>query len=225
LTSLEALKATRLTLNLWRQGRQIAAELSLALSAPSEEATYPVTLFTGSWIAHLLGYTRKYRSAKIVETFTGLALRSYLVLYRFFPLALCVKGPFSNFNFFWRLVNSPSKQVFLHPVLNEPIWDIHTPELVSSSADDVRARLRALLPEIGRGAAASLDEAAIGFEAQRLHEAAGSYTEAGSFRYMLLWGQVLFMPTRVNLPRKAKKARSIRKRLAKRLVRAAGRRF
>lgn len=47
-TSLEALKTTRLTLNLWRQGRQIAAELSLTLVTPFDEATYPVTLFTGS---------------------------------------------------------------------------------------------------------------------------------------------------------------------------------
>ena len=47
-TSLEALKTTKLTLNLWRQGRQIAAELSLAFTTPSDEAAYPVTLFTGS---------------------------------------------------------------------------------------------------------------------------------------------------------------------------------
>ena len=44
-------------------------------------------------------------------------------------------------------------------------------------------------------------------------------------RYKLSWEQALFMPTRINRPRKTKKARSIRKRLAKRLVRVAGRRF
>lgn len=89
----------------------------------------------------------------------------------------------------------------------------------------VKAKLRELLPEIGRGGALFLDEAAIGLESQLLSEAAFLHKGRGGFRFTLMWGQVLFMPTRVSSPRKAKKARSIRKRLAKRLVRAAGRRF
>lgn len=44
-------------------------------------------------------------------------------------------------------------------------------------------------------------------------------------RYTLAWAQVLFLPTRINKPRRPKRARGIRKRLAKRLVRVTGRRF
>jgi hypothetical protein len=96
----EALKNTRLTLSLARRGRQATAELSLTLINYEDEVSYPITLFTGSWVAHLLGYSRKYRGAKLVETFMGSAIHSYLVLYHFVPLCLRVRGPFFNFNFF-----------------------------------------------------------------------------------------------------------------------------
>lgn len=98
--SSEGLRNTKLTLSLARKGRQATAELALTLINYEDEVSYPITLFTGSWVAHLLGYSRKYRGAKLVETFMGSAVHSYLVLYHFVPLCLKVRGPFFNFNFF-----------------------------------------------------------------------------------------------------------------------------
>lgn len=98
--ALEALKSTKLTLSLARQGRQAAVELALTLVNFEGEASHPVTLFTGSWVAHLLGYPRKYRGARLIETFLGSAVRSYLLLYHFVPFCLRVRGAFFNFNSF-----------------------------------------------------------------------------------------------------------------------------
>lgn len=100
LPSLEALKSVRLTLTLARRGRQATGELGLTLVGVEMGPSTPLTLFTGSWIARLLGYPRKYRGVKLIEAFMGSALRSYLLLYNFIPFCLCLKGPFFNFNFF-----------------------------------------------------------------------------------------------------------------------------
>lgn len=100
LPSKGALKSTKLTLALARRGRQAVGEFLLTLVDDDVEISRPLTLFTGSWVAQLLGYTRKYRGVKLVEAFMGSALRSYLILYNFMPFRLCLKGPFFNFNFF-----------------------------------------------------------------------------------------------------------------------------
>lgn len=47
----------------------------------------------------------------------------------------------------------------------------------------------------------------------------------GLARFSLTWNQVVFMPTALSRPRRAKRARGIKKRRAKRLVALAGRRF
>ena len=75
------------------------------------------------------------------------------------------------------------------------------------------------LSEFGRGGVPLLDDEILDYEAKAL--AATNHAD----RYRFSWDQVLFLPTRINRPRRAKKARSIRKRLSKRLVRASGRRF
>lgn len=213
------MKNTKLTLSLARKGRQATAELALTLISYEDEVSYPITLFTGSWVAHLLGYTRKYRGAKLVETFMGSAIHSYLVLYHFVPLCLRVRGPFFNFNFFWKTINSPSNQVFIHPIAKVIIWDIRLPVSVSSSFEEVREAMAAAVGEFGRGGVPSLDDEILDYEAK-------ATTPSNLInRYRFSWDQVLFLPTRIDRPRRAKKARSIRKRLSKRLVRASGRRF
>lgn len=73
--------------------------------------------------------------------------------------------------------------------------------------------------EFGRGGLSSLDDEILDYEAKIVTP------ENLTNRYRFSWDQVLFLPTRIDRPRRAKKARSIRKRLSKRLVRAAGRRF
>jgi hypothetical protein len=76
-----------------------------------------------------------------------------------------------------------------------------------------------VMGEFGRGGLSLLDDEILDYEAKI------ATPETLTNRYRLSWDQVLFLPTRINRPRRAKKARSIRKRLSKRLVRAAGRRF
>lgn len=103
-----------------------------------DERVSPLTLFTGSWIAQLLGYGRKYRSTKLIETFTATAVRTYLLLYYFVPFILNVKGPFANFNFFWRAINAPASQIFIHPVTATIVWDIRFPANLGSGVQALK---------------------------------------------------------------------------------------
>lgn len=79
--------------------------------------------------------------------------------------------------------------------------------------------MAATIGEFGRGGAPSLEGEILDYEARSV------FASSAIDRYRFSWDQVLFLPTRINRPRRAKKARSIRKRLSKRLVRASGRRF
>jgi len=220
LPSLEVLRGVRLSLTLSRRGRQAVAEMSLTTAGPDTEVTAPLTLFTGSWVAHLLGYSRKYRGTRFIEAFMGSALRSYLLLYSFVPLYLSLKGAFFNFNFLWRAVNRPSNQIFAHPITMEILWDVRMPTSANSSMDTVKEAMAASLGEFGRGGLIALDDEMLAYEAKVLKGLPPHHS-----RYHLTWDQVLFFPTRIKRPRRPKKARSIRKRLAKRIVRTAGRRF
>lgn len=150
----------------------------------------------------------------------GSALRSYLALYSFVPLCLCLKGPFFNFSFFWRTINSPSSQVFLHPITMEILWDVRFPADMSFSANKLKEFLGASAEEFGRGNLPIFNDEVLNYEIKNL-----GASPNGRLRYSLSWGQVLFLPTRLDRPRRQKKARGIRKRLAKRLVRSTGRRF
>jgi len=189
-----------------------------------------VTLFTGSWVAHLLGYGRKHRGSKLIETFTAVAVRSYLLVHHFVPLSLVVKGPFANFNFFWRQINTPASQVFFHPIAATVLWDVRAPRELGRTKEDLAQWLSASLLEFG---SPDVAEAAPLVLEQALKDAVDLWaglgaTSAWRYRqaaYRFSWASVFFAPTRLSRPRRAKKARSIRKRLAKRLVRAAGRRF
>lgn len=67
-------------------------------------------------MAHLLGYGRKFRGTRLIETFLATAVRSYLLLYPFAPLALSVKGAVAAFGPLWRGLNAPTKQIFMSPL-------------------------------------------------------------------------------------------------------------
>jgi len=106
----------RLFLTLARRGRQVTAEVAGGLGPRGAAGTSPITTFTGGWVASLLGYGRKYRGTRLIETFLATAVRSYLLLYPFAPLCLSVKGALSAFGPLWRGLNSASKQIFVSPL-------------------------------------------------------------------------------------------------------------
>lgn len=106
----------RLFLTLSRKGRQLSAEIAGGLGSEGPASTTPITTFTGGWIARLLGYGRKYRGSRLIETFLATALRTYLVVYPFAPLALCLQGPVSSFGPLWGVLNTPANQVFINPI-------------------------------------------------------------------------------------------------------------
>lgn len=106
----------RLFLTVSRRGRQLSAEVAGGIGPDGAAGTSPITTFTGGWVAHLLGYGRKYRGSRLIETFLATVVRSYLLLYPFAPLCLSVKGAVSAFAPLWRGLNSPAKQVFLSPL-------------------------------------------------------------------------------------------------------------
>lgn len=216
------LKGSRLVLSLSRRGRQLVAEVSANIETANTAVTSPITTFTASWVAQLLGYARRYRGSRIVETFTALAVRSYLLLYPFVRLDLVIKGPLSNFSFIWRTLNSPAGQVFTHPLTGALIWDIKSEGLKTSDLSKARELLVLAFNDADCEGGIPPEEAVLDAEA---HAIAGTSFARWKARYKLLWGFVFFAPSAFNKPRRAKKARSIRKRIAKRLVRAVGQRF
>ena len=212
----------RLFLTLARRGRQLSAEVAGGLGYAGAAGTSPITTFTGGWIARLLGYGRKFRGTRLIETFLTMAVRSYLLLYPFAPLALGAKGAISAFGPLWRGLNAPSKQVFMSPLTRSYVWDVPPQPKAVGGPRGAREALLALFADLGRGAGTpprglELDMAAhlvgVGARAQ------------GLARYSLTWRQVVFLPTAIPRPRRAKRARGIKKRQAKRLVALAGRRF
>jgi hypothetical protein len=115
--------------------------------------TSPITTFTGGWLAHLLGYGRKYRGSRIVETFLATAIRSYLLVYPFAPLHLGVKGAMAQFGPFWRALNRPAQQVFQNPLTKSLVWDIAPAEPAARARGRRGAReaLLAIFADLGRG--------------------------------------------------------------------------
>ncbi len=113
--------------------------------------TSPITTFTGGWVGHLLGYGRKYRGSRLVETFLAAVVRSYLLLYPFAPLCLTLKGAVSSFGPLWRGLNSPSKQIFLSPLTREFVWDVPPQPRAQGGTLGAREALLALFADLGRG--------------------------------------------------------------------------
>lgn len=212
----------RLFVTLSRHGRQLSAEVAGGLGYEGAAGTSPITTFTGGWIAHLLGYGRKYRGARLIETFLATALRSYLLLYPFAPLCLSVKGALAAFGPLWRGLNAPSKQIFLSPLTRSYVWDVPPQPKARGGALRAREALLALFADLGRGAGAPPRGLELDMAAHLVGVGVGA---GGVARYSLTWRQVIFLPTALPRPRRSKRARGIRKRQAKRLVSLAGRRF
>ncbi len=216
-------KNGNLVLCLSRRRRQIVGEVRTSVGDGEGLAvSTPVTTFTASWIAQLLGYSKRYRGSRVVETFTAIAIRSYLLLYPFTPLSLLIKGPVSNFNYIWSTLNSPAGQVFTHPLTGALVWDIKNMSQVSGGVSRIKEILAGAFEDACCDADSVPDEAV--FEAEA-HAIAGSLGERWKTRYKLTWHFIFFAPTAFNKPRRPKKARSIKKRLTKRLVKAVGHRF
>jgi len=212
----------RLFLTLARRGRQVVAEVAGGLGPRGAAGTSPITTFTGGWIARLLGYGRKYRGTRLIETFLAAAVRAYLLLYPFAPLCLKVKGAVAAFGPLWRGLNAPTKQIFQSPLTRTLVWDVPPQPQARGGLLGAREALLALFADLGRGEARpprglELDVAA--------HLVGVGPRARGVARYALTWRQVIFLPTALPRPRRAKRARGIKKRLAKRLVALAGRRF
>ena len=212
----------RLFVTLARRGRQLRAEVAGGLGYQGAAGTSPITTFTGGWVAHLLGYGRKFRGTRLIETFLATAVRSYLLLYPFAPLALSVKGAVASFGPLWRGLNAPAKQVFLSPLTRSYIWDVPPQPKAAGGGAGAREALLEVFADLGRGGGTpprglELDLAA--------HLVGVAPQPRGLARYALTWRQVIFLPTAIPRPRRAKRARGIKKRQAKRLVAQAGRRF
>lgn len=169
-----------------------------------------------------MGYGRKYRGSRLIETFLAMALRTYLLTYPFAPIALCLKGSVASFGPLWRTINTPADQIFINPISHSYTWDVSPQPRAMGGLKGARVALAALFADLNRGQprpprGSELDMAA--------HLVGVGPMARGKALYRLTWKQVIFLPTAINQPRRAKRARGIRKRMAKRLVRTAGRRF
>lgn len=158
-------QSVELAVMMWKQGRQTTAELRLATSRAGRIRATPVVTFTSGWITRLLVYPRKFRMSKVVEAFTAVALRTYLLAYSFWPLTLTVRGAFGAFSGFWRLVNSPSGQVFNHPITGSAMYDVAVPRHVAVNPSDGAKHLTGLVAEYPRGSIVFSDPASIEAEA------------------------------------------------------------
>jgi hypothetical protein len=140
-------------------------------------------------------------------------------------MTLIVNGPFGSFPAFWRLVNNPTGQVFLHPMTGEIVYDLAIPRAVADTPETSRDFLIESAAEQLNVLGSTITPALLEAETASLKAAAARTRSTSVARLSLTWAQALFLPTRAGSPRRTKKARSIRKRLAKRLVKLAGYRF
>jgi hypothetical protein len=111
----------------------------------------------------------------------------------------------------------------MHPLITDVVWDLRLKPLLEGSYDTFCQTITNLLPDIAHSSIECFAKEALENELLKLYHT--SFKIAGTTRVSLLWHQIFFMPTRTDRPRKRKRARGIRKRLAKRLVRTTGRRF
>jgi hypothetical protein len=201
-------------------------------------------------IAAMFGYSRRYQRASFIRISFFKHLRRYLLTLNQLSLDLRVVGILRQFRLLFKTLNAPANQIFKHPLYDSYLTDFYcVPQSLYgliSSREELRSYVKTLVLENSLTSDENLPE----FTAAVSDEHSGTVIselttffwsrlqrifsdkpksrpkrEALLCRYVLLWNKVVFLKTNAHTLIKKKRARSIKKRRTKRLVKKAKYRF
>lgn len=194
----------------------------------------PIFEFLNTYLCSAFNYSKKFRALNLIQTCLLKHLRRYLLILGVLTANLFVVGLISNFNFYWKLLNSAQQEIYLHPISGEIVYDIGlTPAKLSLiSSESQKTYLANIFEDLQIDNSlnpSSMESLEWLLASGELDLRAWSHSTLGKEqrwqRYILTWENLLFLPKYNHGSVKAKKARSIKRRRTKILVTSTKYRF
>lgn len=187
-----------------------------------------LTELTSSNVISALAVPANLRYSKPLEKFIALTIRR--VLLQLYPITfqIFIKNQSSVFGPFWRLLNFPTNEIYINPLTNTWVFDVKLKNLMTITPNRIAYTLfHAAVLEPASVLNNSYKTAAATFIASffKNKQEPAYTTKSIEYRLTLNWSCVFLMPNSLHCLIKQKKARSIKKRLTKRLTALAQRRF
>lgn len=194
-------------------------------SLPSLRPLPALTITTPLLVA-AVSLTPNLRFAPISQTITALATRRALLLLGGLRFELFVKGVVPAFGAFWRRVNAASRELFLNPLTERWMFDVTVPPF---RRKERAARVAAVFDtsvELPNSPQESSDlPKVLKNEKDALNALLPKRSKKTYKRYTFTWHRIIMTSHVAHGFVKTKKARSIKKRLAKRITSTTKRRF
>lgn len=209
----------------------LAAAPSLAGQQPAASLPIELTLVAASstTVAAALGFTRQQRRAYFIQQCLFRHVRRYLLVLSPTSLDLRIRGIFPRLRSCWRALTSATGELFAHPHTAALLADIELTALAIQRAGTLETCLTSLLDRVnwvGEARAAALDEGLDQLRLELLAELSSrAHLRAGWRRFQLSWARVFVLHSHVHGYVKHRRARSIKRRQTKRLVRQTMFRF
>lgn len=190
----------------------------------------PILCLTTSLVSMAVGLPRRFRGGGVATGLLAAAVRRYAII-TFGNTAPVLKlvGILPEFSALWSKLNRPAEEAFEHPITGELLLDtqLERPQAKPGLAEKVLSKfitehrfpadLSSPLTEKERQACTA---AAVFF-----YDSAAVSSRKTLVRYSLGWGFMFFVHTTLHGFRKAKRARSLKRRQTKKLVRRTQFRF
>jgi len=174
-----------------------------------------------------VGLGRAFRRSPEAQLLVAQLLRRYLVVLGSPGITLTLRGIFSGFTLFWRKLNTPLHELYVHPVTGELVADIALTGLFGRRLP----RQPVLHRYLTERAVADFDpstleaaEAALMAFFARLGRS-NAVLPRVYWRYRLSWASVRRLAPALHSRVRRPRARSLNRRRAKRIVAATGHRF
>lgn len=223
-------------LTVWVQPARLVQKVQvLALSGldgagTAEARCFSTLIFaTSTLVGAALGYTRRYRRVFFLQQCLFKHLRRYLLLLLPHQLELQLLGVMPRFRACWRTLNQATNEVFLHPITNSPVYDAGLVRRQLSAAGGGLGCLKVLHAALTDLAFTSVEEKKTfftQFEKDVERALCDAYGRAvGWQRYEVRWVLLHIRQTHGHGQTRHCRARSIKRRRAKKLVKQTKFRF
>ena len=178
-------------------------------------------------IAAALGFSRQYRGAHFVQQCLFRHMRRYLLVLEARRPELRFLGAIPRLRTYWRALSRPTAEVFSHPVTGELLLDVQVTRQQSRKLGTIEACLDAVLEDSNWVEPALAHESELSaLREQCLVEARTRLKHQAVWqRYTLTWGSAWVYRGQPHSFYRQRKARSIKRRQVKKLVRATQHRF
>lgn len=182
---------------------------------------------TSMTIASALGFSRQYRSAHFIQQCLFRHMRRYLLVLEVRAPALRFLGAIPRLRAHWRALTRPTAEIFSHPLTGKLLLDVQVSRQQVRKLGTVEACLDAVLDESNwiEPTSARSDETSSQREWCLIEARARLKQQAIWQRYALTWGSARVYRGQPHSFYRQRKARSIKRRQVKKLVRATQHRF